>query len=139
MLTDENKVIAVLSPRLFGEGSKRSLWVQTDVLLVLPNRPFTHKAFCHRKANAQYSVSNCVRGIPTVQVLGQENGLHFFWKGSSVSRKREELFAQNPQPFFVLTVSSISRCLPHTPLNGYARCSPRNLKGCCLCRLIYAQ
>ena len=32
ILTDENGVITVLSPRQSNEGSKRSLWVQTDVL-----------------------------------------------------------------------------------------------------------
>jgi|GEM_PF-3745992 len=32
MLTDENGVITVLSPRQSDEGSKSSLWVQTDVL-----------------------------------------------------------------------------------------------------------
>ena len=32
MLTDENVVITVLSPRQSDEGSKSSLWVQTDVL-----------------------------------------------------------------------------------------------------------
>ena len=32
MLTDENVVITVLSPRQSNEGSKSSLWVQTDVL-----------------------------------------------------------------------------------------------------------
>ena len=49
MLTDENKVIAFLSPRLFGEGSKSSLWVQTDVLLVLPNRRLRIRRFTIEK------------------------------------------------------------------------------------------
>ncbi len=66
MMTDENKVIAVLSPRLFGEGSKSSLWVQTDVLLVLPNKLYTLKTFYSLKTNAVHSMTNCVRGIPII-------------------------------------------------------------------------
>ena len=63
----------------------------------------------------------------------------FSEKGSRVSRKRNDLFVQNPQSFFVLTASSISRCLPHTLLNGYARYSPRSLKDCSPCRPIFVQ
>ena len=61
-------------------------------------------------------------------------GFISFGEGSRVSRKRNDLFVQNPQSFFVLTASSISRCLPHTLLNGYARYSPRSLKDCSPCR-----
>ena len=66
-------------------------------------------------------------------------GFISFGEESRVSRKRNDLFVQNPQSFFVLTASSISRCLPHTHLNGYARYSPRSLKDCCPCRPIFAQ
>ncbi|AFJ09009.1 hypothetical protein PI172_1452 [Prevotella intermedia] len=33
---------------------------------MLPNRPFTHKAFFCLKTNALHSVFNRVRGIPTI-------------------------------------------------------------------------
>ena len=64
---------------------------------MLPNRPFTHKAFCCRKANAQHSVSNCVRGVLTVQALGQEYGLQFF-------RESVEGFREKGWPFLWKTL-----------------------------------
>ena len=36
---------------------------------MLPNRLFTHKAYCHPKENAVYSVPDCVRGVLIIQYI----------------------------------------------------------------------
>ncbi|KXA44384.1 hypothetical protein HMPREF3226_00154 [Prevotella corporis] len=51
-------------------------------------KPITPEAFLYLKSNARHSMFNCVRGIPTVQLLGQEYGIHFSEKGLRVLHKK---------------------------------------------------
>ena len=63
MLTDENVVITVLSPRQSNEGSWAQFVGTNWRLAMLPNKPFTLKTFYSLKTNAVHSMTNCIRGI----------------------------------------------------------------------------
>ena len=55
MLTDENGVITVLSPRQSNEGSWAQFVGTNRRLAMSANETFTHKAFCRPKMNAMHS------------------------------------------------------------------------------------
>ena len=96
-----------------------------------PNRPFTHKVFCCQKVNARHSVSDCVRGIPTVQYAWQMSVFILPKKGWGRSENERDVPPLIPLvPFCRFTIFSISLYPHHIPPDEGARCSPQNLKGC---------
>lgn len=98
------------------------------------NETFTHKAFCRPKTNAVHSMSNCVRGIPTVQCIQQKTVIGTILKTVEDFEWKRGFFWK-PSTFFLrFTVFSISLHPHRIPPNGWARCSPQSLRGCCLCR-----
>ena len=62
-------------------------------------RPFTHKAFYSRKANAVHSVFNSVRGVPIIQYVRQMSVTMFSKKGLRVLSGIIAPFPKSPRPF----------------------------------------
>ena len=93
------------------------------------NVPFTHKAFCSRKADVMHSVSNSVRGVPPFSIFSKSS-LSYSLKSVEGFWVKRRSFFPKPSTFLLrFTVFSISLCPHHIHPNVCGWYFPQSLRG----------